>query len=168
MLKEASAVFGVALLQKPTQARRRRAPAAPIAADRRLLASNIELPLYVREGVEAYMLRHPGSTFRTVVMSGFRALGIEIEDEDLIPERAMRTPRKREPLKDDEPTTLKPTTLRLPRYVRVRAEEYLLDHPDMRFRHLVMAGLRKLGIKINSADLVTERQNVLASLRRQA
>ncbi len=168
MLREASAIFGVALLQKPIPARRRRAPAVPIAADRRLLASNIELPLYVREGVEAYMLGHPGSTFRTVVMSGFRALGIEIEDEDLIPERAMRTPRKREALEGDEPTTLKPTTLRLPRYVRVRAEGYLLDYPDMRFRHLVMAGFKKLGIKINNADLVTERQNVLASLRRQA
>ena len=168
MLRVASAVFGVALLQKPTPTRRRRAPAASTAADRRLLASNIELPLYVREGVEAYMLDHPGSTFRTVVMSGFRALGIEIEDEDLIPERAMRTPRKREAVKGDEPSTLKPTTLRLPRYVRVRAEEYLLDRPDMRFRHLVMAGFKNLGVKINSDDLLTERQNVMASLRRQA
>ena len=161
-------MFGVAPLQKPTPARRRRAPAAPAAIDRSLLASNIELPLYVREGVEAYMLDHPGSTFRTVVMSGFRALGIEIEDEDLIPERAMRTLRKREAVEGDKPTTLKPTTLRLPRYVRVRAEEYLLDRPDMRFRHLVMAGFKKLGIKINSNDLVTERKNVMAALRGKA
>jgi hypothetical protein len=32
----------------------------------------------------------------------------------------------------------------------------------MRFRHLVMAGFKKLGIKINEEDLIAERQNVLA------
>jgi hypothetical protein len=51
----------------------------------------------------------------------------------------------------------------LPHYVRVRAEEYVLDHPQMRFRHLVMAGFKKLGIKVNKDDRVAERQNVLAA-----
>jgi len=43
------------------------------------------------------------------------------------------------------------------------------DHPtilhalQMRFRHLVMAGFKKLGIKVDKDDLVTERQNVLAA-----
>ena len=133
------------------------------AIDRRLIASSIELPIYVREGVEAYMIAHEDSTFRTIVMEGLRALGIAIDDEDMIPERAMRTPRKRDVKPDDTPATLRPTSIRLPRYVRVRAEEYLLDHPQMRFRHLVMAGFRKLGIPVNKADLVAERQNVLAA-----
>ena len=133
------------------------------AIDRRLIASSIELPIYVREGVEAYMIAHEDSTFRTIVMEGLRALGIAIDDEDMIPERAMRTPRKRDVRPDDTPATLRPTSIRLPRYVRVRAEEYLLDHPQMRFRHLVMAGFRKLGIPVNKADLVAERQNVLAA-----
>ena len=133
------------------------------ATDRRPTASNIALPLYVREGVNAYMIAHEGSTFRTVVMEGLRALGIAIDDEDMIPERAMRTPRKRDVGPDDTPATLKPTSIRLPRYVRVRAEEYLLVHPEMRFRHLVMAGFRKLGIKVHKADLLAERQNVLAA-----
>ena len=146
-------------------ARPRRAPAAPTAADRRLLASNIELPLYVREGVEAYMLANEDTTFRTVVMAGLRELGIQIEDEDLVPERAMRKPRKREPMEGDTPDTLKPTSIRVPRYVRLRAEEYLLTRPQMRFRHLVMAGLRELGIKVDDKDLVAERQNVLAASR---
>lgn len=146
-----------------------RSPSAPSrrvaagATDCRLIASNIELPVYVREGVEAYMIAHEGSTFRTVVMQGLRALGIAIDDEDMIPERAMRTPRKRDVQPDDTPATLKPTSIRLPRYVRVRAEEHLLDHPQMRFRHLVMAGFKKLGIMVNKADLVAERQNVLAA-----
>lgn len=153
-------MFGVVSLpQSPPVPRRR----ASTTLDRRLIASNIELPLYVREGVEAYMLAHEGSTFRTVVMTGFRKLGIAIEDEDLVPERAMRTPRKREALASDTPATLKATSIRVPRYVRVRAEDYLLDHPEMRFRHLVMAGFKALGIKIDKADLVTERQNVLAA-----
>lgn len=141
-------------------------PSRRVAAgtiDRRLIASSIELPIYVREGVEAYMIAHEDSTFRTVVMEGLRALGIAIDDEDMIPERAMRTPRKRDVKPDDTPATLRPTSIRLPRYVRVRAEEYLLDHPQMRFRHLVMAGFRKLGIPVNKADLVAERQNVLAA-----
>lgn len=136
---------------------------ATAATDRRPTASNIALPLYVREGVSAYMIAHEGSTFRTVVMQGLRALGIAIDDEDIIPERAMRTPRKRDVGPDDTPATLKPTSIRLPRYVRVRAEEYLLDHPEMRFRHLVMAGFRKLGIEVHKADLLAERQNVLAA-----
>ena len=137
------------------------------AIDRRLIASNIELPIYVREGVEAYMIAHEGSTFRTVVMQGLRALGITIDDEDMIPERAMRTPRKRDVKPADTPATLKPTSIRLPRYVRVRAEKYLLDYPQMRFRHLVMAGFKELGIEVNKTDLVAERQNVLAALPAQ-
>ena len=142
------------------------APSRRVAAgaiDRQLIASNIELPIYVRDGVEAYMIAHEGSTFRTVVMEGLRALGIAIDDEDMIPERAMRRPRKRDVKPDDTPATLKPTSTRLPRYVRVRAEEYLLDYPQMRFRHLVMAGFKKLGIMVNKDDLVAERQNVLAA-----
>jgi len=142
------------------------APSRRVAAgvvDRRPIASNIELPIYVRQGVEDYMIAHEGSTFRTVVLEGLRALGIAIDDEDMIPERAMRTPRKRDVQPGDTPATLKPTSIRLPRYVRVRAEEYLLDHPQMRFRHLVMAGFKKLGIKVDKDDLVTERQNVLAA-----
>ena len=135
------------------------------AVDRRPIASNIELPLYLRDGVAAYMLDNPGSTFRTVVMAGLRELGIVIEDEDLVPERAMRTPRKREVREHDTPKTLRATSLRLPRYVRLRAEDHLLEHPNMRFRHLVMAGFKRLGISVDDEDLVAERQNVLAACR---
>ena len=110
------------------------------------------------------MLAHKGTTFRTLVMMGLRQLGIEIEDDDLVPERAMRTPRRRTTSDEDTPDTLQATSIRLPRYVRVRAGEYLLAHPDMRFRHLVMAGFRKLGIRVAKADLVAERQNVLAEI----
>ena len=160
MLREAWLTFGDASLAQSSPARSPR-PAAG-AVDRRPIASNIELPLYVREGVEAYMLANEDTTFRTVVMSGLRALGIDVEEEDLVPERAMRKPRKRAAKDDDTPDTLKPTSIRVPRYVRVRAEQYLLKHPEMRFRHLVMAGFKKLGIKINEEDLIAERQNVLA------
>jgi hypothetical protein len=155
-------MYGVQALPTRPPARSPRAPARSAAGDKQVLASNIELPLYVREGVEAYMLDNPGHTFRTVVMSGLKAIGIDIDDEDLIPERAMRTPRQREVLPDDTPHTLKPTSIKLPRYVRVRAEEYLLGHPQMRFRHLVMAGFLQLGIHVEAADLIAERQNVLA------
>ena len=154
---------GAAALTHDLAAPGRRVAPGPI--DRRPVASNIELPVYVREAVEAYMIAHEGSTFRTVAMEGLRALGIAIDDEDMIPERAMRTPRKRDVQPEDTPTTLKPTSIRLPRYVRVRAEEYLLDYPEMRFRHLIMAGFKKLGMQIDDADLVTERRNVLAAPR---
>lgn len=132
--------------------------------DRRLVPCNIALPLYVRDGVEAYMSAHDDSTFRTVVMQGLRALGIGVEDEDMIPERAMRKLRKRDVNSEDTPATLKPTSIRLPYYVRARAEEYLMGHPQMRFRHLVMASLKELGIEVNDDDLVAERQNVLAAV----
>lgn len=154
-------MFGAASLAQSPPALSHRVAVG--VTDRRSIASSIELPIYVREGVEAYMVAHEGSTFRTVVMEGLRAIGIAIDDEDMIPERAMRTPRKRDVGPDDTPATLKPTSIRLPRYVRVRAEEYLLDRPQMRFRHLVMAGFKELGITVNKDDLVAERQNVLAA-----
>lgn len=132
--------------------------------DRRPVSCNVAVPVYVRDGLQAYMLAHEDSTFRTVVMQGLRALGIAIEDEDMIPKRAMRRLRKRDVQPDDAPATLKPTSIRLPYYVRARAEEYLLDHPQMRFRHLVMAALKELGIEVNDNDLVAERQNVLAAV----
>lgn len=153
-------MFGGASLAPTVDAPSRRRAAGVL--DRRLIASNVQLPVYVRDGVEAYMLAHQGSTLRTVVMEGFRALGIDIEDDDMIPERAMRTPRKRTRGPGDTASTLRPTSIKLPRYVRVRAEEYLLDHPQMRFRHLVMAAFKKLGIEVHENDLVAERQNVLA------
>ena len=78
-----------------------------------------------------------------------------------------RKPGKRDVQPDDFPETLKPTSIRLPYYVRARAEEYLLDHPQMRFRHLAMAALKELGIEVNDEDLVAERQNVLAVARVQ-
>ncbi len=133
------------------------------ALDRRPVPCSIALPIYVCEGLEAYTLAHEDSTFRTVVMHGLRALGIAIDDEDMIPERAMRRPRKRNGKPDDTSETLKLTSIRLPYYVRARAEAYLLDHPQMRFRHLVMAALKELGIKVNDDDLIAERQNVLAA-----
>ena len=34
----------------------------------------------------------------------------------------------------------------------------------MRFRHLVMAGFKELGIPVDKADLLAERRNVLAEL----
>lgn len=144
------------------------APPRPTAAgslDRRPVSCNIAVPVYVRENLQAYMLAHEDSTFRTVVMQGLRSLGIAIDDEDMIPERAMRRSRKRDVQPDDTPGTLKPTSIRLPYYVRARAEEYLLDHPQMRFRHLAMAALKELGIEVNDEDLVAERQNVLAVAR---
>ncbi len=159
--KEAHPLCGdICLAQSPSGSVRR---GVADAIDRRPIGTNIDLPIYVREGVEDYMIAHEGSTFRTVVMEGLQALGIAIEDEDMIPERAMRTPRKRAVTPDDTPATLKPTSFRLPRYVRVSAEEYLLDRPQMRFRHLVMAGFKKLGIKVHKDDLIAERQNVLAA-----
>jgi hypothetical protein len=152
-------MYGAADLIHDAPSRKRR---PPVALDRRPIASNLELPLYVREGVERYMLAHEDTTFRTVLMEGLDALGIEIEAEDLIPERAMRKLRQRVPLPDDTPDTLKPTSIKLPRYVRQRADAYLQERPDMRFRHLVMAGFKALGIDVKDADLIAERTNVLA------
>jgi len=154
-------MHGGASLTQTSSAPRRTAAGS---LDRRPVSCNVAVPVYVRENLQVYMLAHEDSTFRTVVMQGLRALGIAIEDEDMIPERAMRRPRKRDVQPDDAPETLKPTSIRLPYYVRARAEEYLLDHPQMRFRHLVMAALKELGIEVNDNDLVAERQNVLAAV----
>jgi hypothetical protein len=88
-------VNGAKTRGNPPPPRRPRASACSASGDKQVLASNIELPLYVREGVEAYMLDNPGHTFRTVVMAGLQALG------------------QREVLPDDTPQTLKPTSLKL-------------------------------------------------------
>lgn len=62
-----------------------------------------------------------------------------------------------------EPTTRRPkavrkTSLELPEYVWEAAREYLNDKPDMRFRNMVMAGFRSLGLEIDDEDLIAERK----------
>lgn len=53
---------------------------------------------------------------------------------------------------------LRYTSLGLPDYVWDATKEYLDKHPDMRFRNMVMAGFRELGIKIEDDDLIAERK----------
>lgn len=130
------------------------------ALDRSPLKTNLELPAYVRERLDAYIEAHPGSTFRSVIMEGLVELGIEIDENDIRPERARRHARVTSNWARLNPSDITTTSVVLPQYVRARAEEYLLDHPDMRFRHLVLAGLAALGIKIHAEDMIAERQNV--------
>ena len=130
------------------------------AHDRSPLRTNLALPAYVRERLDAYIEAHPGTTFRSVIMEGLAELGIEIDEDDMTPERARRRARATSDWARLDPSDITTTSLVLPRYVRARAEAYLLDHPDMRFRHLVLAGLAALGIKIHAEDMVAERQNV--------
>lgn len=56
------------------------------------------------------------------------------------------------------PKAVKKTSLELPDYVWEAAREYLNDKPDMRFRNMVMAGFRALGLNIDDEDLVAERK----------
>lgn len=57
-----------------------------------------------------------------------------------------------------QPKAVKKTSLELPDYVWEAAREYLNDKPDMRFRNMVMAGFRALGLKIADEDLIAERK----------
>lgn len=132
------------------------------ALDRSPLRTSLELPAYVRERLDAYIEAHPGTTFRSVIMEGLAELGIEIDEDDMTPERARRRTRATSDWARLNPADITTTSLVLPQYVRARAEEYLLDHPDMRFRHLVLAGLAALGIEIHAEDMIAERQNVSA------
>ena len=59
---------------------------------------------------------------------------------------------------EDPRRVLKGTSLELPAYVWEQARAYLNDKPDMRFRHMVMAGFRALGLEIDDEDLVAERK----------
>ena len=59
---------------------------------------------------------------------------------------------------EDPRRVLKGTSLELPAYVWDQARAYLNDKPDMRFRHMVMAGFRALGLEIDDEDLVAERK----------
>ncbi len=59
---------------------------------------------------------------------------------------------------EDPRRVLKATSLELPAYVWDQARAYLNDKPDMRFRHMVMAGFRALGLEIDDEDLVAERK----------
>lgn len=153
-------MLGVECLPKRPSAPARARPRWS-AADKTLIPVTVELPAYVRERVDAHILDNPGTNLRFLVLEGFQSLGIAIDEEDLIAERKTVKLRQREA----RPVTQ--TTIRLPRYVRGLAEEYLLDHPEMRLRHLVMAGFRSLGIEINDEDLIAERQNVAAATLRR-
>ena len=59
---------------------------------------------------------------------------------------------------EDPRRVLKGTSLELPAYVWDQARAYLNDKPDMRFRHMVMAGFRALGLEIDDEDLIAERK----------
>ena len=57
-------------------------------ADRRKLrGTSIELPAYVWDQVRAYLDAHPEQRVRHMVMTGFQALGLQIDPEDLVAER---------------------------------------------------------------------------------
>ena len=50
------------------------------------------------------------------------------------------------------------TSLELPAYIWEQTREYLNANPEKRFRNMVMAGFRELGLQVDDADLVAERK----------
>ena len=53
---------------------------------------------------------------------------------------------------------LRGTSIELPAYVWDQIRAYLDTHPEMRVRHMVMAGFQALGLQIDPEDLVAERR----------
>lgn len=58
----------------------------------------------------------------------------------------------------DPRRALKGTNIELPAYVWDQAREYLNRRPDMRFRNVVMEGLRAIGFEIDDSDLIAQRK----------
>lgn len=50
------------------------------------------------------------------------------------------------------------TSIDIPLYVMDQIREYLIEHRDIKFKHMVLLGLTKLGIKVEPEDLKPERQ----------
>lgn len=50
------------------------------------------------------------------------------------------------------------TSLDIPHYVMDQIREYLTEHRDIKFKHMVLLGFTKLGIKVEPEDLKPERQ----------
>lgn len=141
-----------------------RTPPTPVASperDRQTLRWNFQFPLYLRNNLDTYIQDHPGVSLATVVLAGFKALGIEIDEADLRPRRAARGPRKRTLKPDDDADTVKVSSFHLPRYARAGAEEYIRQHPGMGLRNVAMAGFQALGIPVRDVDLTTQKPDIL-------
>ena len=54
---------------------------------------------------------------------------------------------------DDDRRALRITSLELPQYVWEQVETYKETHEHLRFRQIVMAGFRELGMQIDDEDL---------------
>ena len=54
---------------------------------RKLRGTNVEFPVYVWDQVRTYLDAHPDQRIRHMIMAGFKALGLEIDPEDLVAER---------------------------------------------------------------------------------
>ena len=51
-----------------------------------------------------------------------------------------------------------PTSIDIPHYVMDQIREYLAEHRELKFKHMVLLGLTKLGIKVEPEDLKPERR----------
>ena len=50
------------------------------------------------------------------------------------------------------------TSIDIPHYVMDQIREYLAEHRELKFKHMVLLGLTKLGIKVEPEDLKPERR----------
>lgn len=129
------------------------------SVDRRPTNYTIKEPRYVWSNIDTWLSQHEEHTVSTLCLLALSKVGIDIEPEDLTPQRkrlnALRAP-------DGDPREPIPRCVRIPRYVRMRAEHHLRTRPDLTFKHLVMQGLHQLGIAIDSEDLVAVRTRRIA------
>ncbi|PYD79379.1 hypothetical protein CFR80_15155 [Komagataeibacter oboediens] len=113
-----------------------------------LLRSFIRLPVYLWNDVGAYAERQENMSIKNVLMAGLRALGMDIDDEDL-------TTRKRRPIKhyDDTVDSMSQvsTTLQLPRYVWDQVESYVMAEKISK-RHVFIRGLKALDFPVREED----------------
>jgi len=50
------------------------------------------------------------------------------------------------------------TSIDIPHYIMDQVRDYLAEHRDIKFKHMVLLGFTKLGLQIKSEDLKPERQ----------
>ena len=67
-------------------------------------------------------------------------------------------PAAAQPGEPDPRRKMRGPNVEFPAYVWEQVRSYLDEHPDQRFRHMVMAGFQALGLKIDPEDLVAERR----------
>lgn len=121
-----------------------------LTVDRRPRLTHFRVKPAVRRQLEDYVNTNETS-MRCVILEAMRRAGINVQAEDLTPER--KRSLKPYQAEEGEADKLVGLSVSLPVYVRILAEEWMHAHPGMRLVNMLHVGLKEMGFTVDEEDL---------------